>query len=602
MRLGKFGFLPAAAASLVLLSCASAADRLQPPRSAVEVRLDDIASLLHDDPERAIHLLGSFGARYGGEGAAAGELDAETARRSEELFKAATAALQSKRDAAADERRWNDAASLTRSLMALGNGETGSRLADYRLSEARDLLAKGEDLAAFLAAAEAHRVRPLSAADAAAFLERAVAARQRRTAAFFLAAAVAAGASPSADARAYCEGRDSPSEMIKGVATVWVDRGIKIERGRGSPDRVIGSAFFVDKGGLLVTNYHVISSEVDPAYEGYSRLYIRLGDAASPRLPAKVVGWDRAMDLAVLKADVVPGYVFSVLDGVAPTVGSKVYAIGSPGGLEKTVTAGIVSAAGRRFLQIGDVVQIDAAVNHGNSGGPVVDEDGRLAGVVFAGIEQFEGLNFAVPSARLAAALPAMLRGGKAERPWLGLALSEERDDVQIVYVAPGTPASDQLVAENVSLVALGDLEVSARRGAGITALQDALYSRTPGELVALRTSDGKSRIVATSARPPLPLVAAAKVDTRERVAAPLFGLILAPGGSPSSFSVKRVLRGSVADEAGLSENDPISIRRFRIDEESGIAAMEVSVKKRRMGYLETTMSLPALVDSPDTL
>jgi hypothetical protein len=91
-------------------------------------------------------------------------------------------------------------------------------------------------------------------------------------------------------------------------------------------------------------------------------------------------------------------------------------------------------------------------------------------------------------------------------------------------------------------------------------------------------------------------------VDTRERVAAPLFGLILAPGGSPSSFSVKRVLRGSVADEAGLSENDPISIRRFRIDEESGIAAMEVSVKKRRMGYLETTMSLPALVDSPDTL
>jgi S1-C subfamily serine protease len=187
------------------------------------------------------------------------------------------------------------------------------------------------------------------------------------------------------------------------------------------------------------------------------------------------------MDLAVLKADVVPGYVFSVLDGVEPTVGSKVYAIGSPGGLEKTVTAGIVSAAGRRFLQIGDVVQIDAAVNHGNSGGPVVDEDGRLSGVVFAGIEQFEGLNFAVPSARLAAALPAMLRGGKAERPWLGLALSEERDEVQIVYVAPGTPASDQLVAENVSLVALGDLEVSVRSGAGITALQDALYSRKPG-------------------------------------------------------------------------------------------------------------------------
>jgi S1-C subfamily serine protease len=604
MRLNKMGVVIASlAAASFVLSCVSAAEKLQPPRSAMDVRLDDVAALVSKDPERAIHLLGAFGIRYGVGSVATVESGTEADDRATELFAEAVSSLRALRDAAVAERRWEDAASLSRSLMALGTDDSTRTLADYRLEDARDLLAKGEDLAAFLAAAEVQHSKPLSAPDALAFLKRAVDARQRRSAAFFLAAAEASGASVPASLREYATVRDSPSDMIKGVATVWVDRGIKIEKGRGSPDRVIGSAFFVDAKGLLVTNYHVISSEVDPEYEGYSRLFIRLGDATSPRLSAKVVGWDRAMDLAVLKADIVPEYVFSVLDGVAPTVGSRVYAIGSPAGLEKTVTAGIVSAAGRRFLQIGDVVQIDAAVNHGNSGGPVVDEEGRLSGVVFAGIEQFEGLNFAVPSARLAAALPAMLRGGKAERPWLGLALAENRDGVEIIYVAPGTPASDQLVAENIDLVSLNGVDSSVRNGLGIVALQDSLFTRRPGELVALRTSDGQRRILATTARPPLPLAAAAKMDSRERVAAPLFGLILTPGGTgASSFSVKKVLRGSIADEAGLSENDPVSIRSLRIDEKAGFASIEVSVKKKRMGYLETTMSLPTLLDSPDTL
>ncbi|OHE62247.1 MAG: hypothetical protein A2Y36_16080 [Treponema sp. GWA1_62_8] len=391
--------------------------------------------------------------------------------------------------------------------------------------------------------------------------------------------------------------------MIRGVATVWVDRGIRIEKGLGLPDRVIGSAFFVDKRGLLVTNYHVIASEVDPEYEGYSRLYVRLGDDASARIPAKVVGWDRALDLAVLKVELVGEYVFSLLGGANPLVGDRVFAIGSPAGLEKTVTAGIVSAAGRRFLQLGDALQIDAAVNHGNSGGPVVDEKGRTVGVVFAGIEQFEGINFAVPARRLAAALPAMTRGGKAERPWLGLTVDEGRNGVQIIYVAPGTPAADQLFTEGLFLKSVGGVLLDAK--SLIPEAQDILFPRRPGELVAVELSDGKRLVLAVAARPPLPLVTAAKVDSRERMAAPLFGLILSPAsgsGLAPSFSVKKVLRGSVADEAGLSENDPVEIRGFSMDEENGIALLDLFVKKRRMGYLETMMRLPALLDSPDTL
>jgi hypothetical protein len=337
---------------------------------------------------------------------------------------------------------------------------------------------------------------------------------------------------------------------------------------------------------------------------------IRLGDSSSSRIPARVIGWDKALDLALIKAEISAEYVFSVVDRVIPQVGDTVLAIGSPGGLEKTVTMGIVSALSRRFLQIGDVIQIDAAVNHGNSGGPVVDTSGRLVGIVFAGIEQFPGLNFAVPAERLAAALPAMIKGGRAERPWLGLTVAETGSGAEIVYTAPLTPASDQQILEGSYIRSINGVELSAPQGLLIPALQDILFRARPGELVALETSAKKEGpleryVLMTVPRPEVPLAEAVRLDSRERMAAPLFGLILAPtvgkAFSPS-YLVKKVIRGSIADEAGLSEEDPVSIRGFSVEEKDGYVLMEINVKKRRTGYMETTMQLPALLDSPDTL
>ncbi|MDR2746276.1 MAG: trypsin, partial [Treponema sp.] len=125
------------------------------------------------------------------------------------------------------------------------------------------------------------------------------------------------------------------------------------------------------------------------------------------------------------------------------------------------------------------------------------------------------------------------------------------------------------------------------------------------GELVAVETSDGVRRVLRTEKRPEIPLANAAKVDSRERMAAPLFGLILSPTVGnmfSASYLIKRVVRGSIADEAGLSEQDPVSIRGLKIEEKEGYALLDIYVKKRRMGYLETSMQLPALLDSPDTL
>ncbi|MDR2246397.1 MAG: S1C family serine protease [Treponema sp.] len=576
-------------------------------QSTSEFRLMDIEKLAGEDPVKALHQIGTYQVLYG-EGSPLNEgRDPELARRIAGLEEEATARLKAAQAKAVEEKRWDEAASFARSLSSLGIAvENTGMEPDFLLAEAKEKLVAGNDLSAFLGAVRAHELKPLEAEDALLFLERAVAVKQRRTAAFFLAALDAAGnGSVPLALRTYAEGRDSVSEMIKGVATVIVDRGYRIERGMGVPDKVLGSAFFVDAAGYLITNYHVIASEVDPAYEGYSRMTIRLGDSTSAPIPAQVVGWDKALDLALIKAGITPEYVFPVVDRIIPNVGDTVYAIGSPGGLEKTVTAGIVSALGRRFLQIGDVIQIDAAVNHGNSGGPVMDMAGRLVGIVFAGIENYPGINFAVPAERLAAALPAMIAGGRAERPWLGLTVSETAQGAEIIYVAPFTPAAERQIPEGICIMSINGEAVTASQGALIPTLQDVLFPGRPGELVALETSDGVRRVMMTVARPDLPLAAAAKMDTRERLAAPLFGLILTPskgGAFSSSYLVKKVVRGSIADEAGLSEQDPISIRGFKLQEKEGYVLLDINVKKRRMGYLETSMRLPAMLDSPNTL
>ena len=590
----------------------SAARKLAQPKSVKDFRLDDISKYVNEDPAKAIQLLEVYEIIYGPGSRYPDGTDPEVRSRLDTLRQEATEGLRTAQLKAIEEKRWTDAASLARSLSHLGvDVESTGEEPDLVLEYAKEQLSKGNNLPAFLAAVQAHRLKPLTYEDALPFLEKAVEVKQRRTAAFFLNIINGMEGSPelSPELKTYAQGRDTASDMVKGVATVWIDRGMRIEKGRGIPDRVLGSAFFVDASGLLITNHHVITSEVDPTYEGYSRMYIRLGDSTSPRVPAKVIGWDKAMDLALIKTELTPEYVYSVVDWVIPNVGETVYAIGSPGGLEKTVTQGIVSALGRRFLQIGDVIQIDAAVNHGNSGGPVVDMEGRLVGIVFAGIEYYQGLNFAVPAERLAAALPAMIAGGKAERPWLGLSLSETSSGAEIIYVAPSTPAAEQQIKEGSIIKTINGEAVTASQGALIPALQDRLFPLSTGELVSLELSDPEGNltkyILSLAPRPPLPMAEAAKKDSRERIAAPLFGLVLAPQGGGKVFTtyqVKKVVRGSIADEAGLSESDPVSIRGFRIFEKDGYALLDIDVKKRRMGYLEASMRLPALLDTPDTL
>lgn len=388
------------------------------------------------------------------------------------------------------------------------------------------------------------------------------------------------------------------TDMIQGTVTIWVNRGIKVESGVGYPDRVIGSGFFIDKRGYLLTNYHVISSEVDPEYEGFSRLYIKMSDDPETKMPAKVIGYDRIFDIALLKVEVAPDFVFSLSDERDFLPGEQLFAIGSPVGLENTVTSGIVSARGRRFLQLGDAIQVDVPVNAGNSGGPLIDSEGKLVGVIFAGIEQFEGINFAIPAYWVHLILPKLYSEGEVIHPWLGAAVKEHDEGLEIVYVLPGEAASSAGLRQ-------GDILLSFNGTAytGLKEIQYEIISHSPNTLVAIswkRDEKEMNGYFNLRERPYRPMDVALKRDTVENLVVPLFGMKLEETDSVfwrPNYTVQRVYKGSIADETGLTKDDPVSIQRWKINEEYRVAILQLYVMKRTAGFLERAVQLAAYLE-----
>jgi serine protease Do len=391
----------------------------------------------------------------------------------------------------------------------------------------------------------------------------------------------------------------SVDRMVSGTVTIWVNRGIKIEGGMGYPDRVIGSGFFIDERGYLLTNYHVVASEVDPEYEGYSRLYIRLSERVEDRIPAKVVGYDRIFDLALVKADVDPRFIFSYGGSADLKVGGRIIAIGSPAGLENTVTSGIVSATGRRFLQMGDAIQVDVPINYGNSGGPLLDESGKLVGIVFAGIEQFEGVNFAIPFDWVEKMLPRLYAGEEAGHPWLGAAVQEVDKGLEVIYTVPDSPVYRAGLRE-------GDI-IESLNGESYTKIgeiQAALLDLDYPVLVTLRWKrEGESLqgAVSLAERPYSPIEESLEKDLRDNVLLPLFGMKIERTSRflwRANYSVRRVLPGSIADETGLSKDDPLSIQGWELDTENRYALLRIYVKKRKSGFMESIVQLAAYLET----
>jgi serine protease Do len=196
------------------------------------------------------------------------------------------------------------------------------------------------------------------------------------------------------------------------------------------PSYRVGSGFIVDKSGYIVTNYHVVSDA--------SRITVKL--ESGEEFAAKVVGTDEETDIAVLKIDTGKDLpVVKLGNSDKAEVGDWVLAIGSPFGLARTVTAGIVSQTKRETPSSNyqKFIQTDAAINLGNSGGPLVNMDGEVIGVnsqIATSTGDYNGIGLALPSNDVAYIYDEIVKNGKVRRGYLGVVLESVKTEYAKVY------------------------------------------------------------------------------------------------------------------------------------------------------------------------
>jgi S1-C subfamily serine protease len=211
--------------------------------------------------------------------------------------------------------------------------------------------------------------------------------------------------------------------------------------------RGTGSGFLVRADGLVVTNQHVVA--------GASKLRVTLSDGR--KLDGRVVGTDAVTDLALVQVDGSGFPVLALADPASLRVGQFVVAMGSPLGLEQTVTWGLLSAINRHLSYNARLtfLQTDAPINPGNSGGPLLNMRGQVIGVNTAVARRSQGIGFAISVGTLQTVLPQLERTGHAAHAWLGISVGQAADGSVIVgEVAPDGPAAraglqvgDRLVA-----------------------------------------------------------------------------------------------------------------------------------------------------------
>lgn len=290
-----------------------------------------------------------------------------------------------------------------------------------------------------------------------------------------------------------------PDGSIAAVAAAVLPTVVQIEESDGRGGGGTGSGFVLRGDGYILTNNHVVAG----AATGGGSLTVRFQDGTS--VPARIVGRDTSYDLAVVKVDRtgLPVATLGNSDGVR--VGDTTIAIGSPLGLEGTVTSGIVSALNRPVTAGGsgdnsfiNAIQTDAAINPGNSGGPLVDAQGKVIGVnsAIASLGQTQGgpqsgsigLGFAIPVNQAKRVAEEIISTGRSSHPVIG---------VQVDLTYPGPGASIQAVtpggpAEAAGLKA-GDVIVSVngRVISDSTELIVAIRSYAPGDTVTLGVKSG---------------------------------------------------------------------------------------------------------------
>jgi 2-alkenal reductase len=265
---------------------------------------------------------------------------------------------------------------------------------------------------------------------------------------------------------------------------------------------VSGSGVFISDQGYILTNNHVV--------EGTKEVYIVLSDGTQEK--AVIVGTDLYSDLAVLKTDAKAPAVATLGNSDLLNPGESVIAIGSPlGNFKNTVTVGVVSATGRSIdtgngYQIEDLIQTDAAINHGNSGGPLMNLAGEVIGINTLVVRNTnsgdvaEGLGFAVPVNTARAVAEQIIQKGYFSRPFMGIRFQQVTPNIAAAYnlpaqwgvyiteVSQNSPASEAGLQQGDIITKIGDVEIDETHS-----YINTLFNFKPGDQVTLGVMrDGK--------------------------------------------------------------------------------------------------------------
>jgi len=338
----------------------------------------------------------------------------------------------------------------------------------------------------------------------------------------------------------------------------------------------LGSGFIMDREGYIVTNNHVI--------ENADQIKVKLSN--EKEYDAKVVGRDPKTDLALIKIEASDELVpLKMGNSDALQVGTWVVAIGSPFGLEQTVTAGIVSAKGRTIGAgpYDDFIQTDASINPGNSGGPLLNMKGEVVGINTAIVASGQGIGFAIPVNLARGIVDQLIKDGEVTRAWLGVAIQDvtpelaeyysvkDQKGVFVTEVYKGEPADKGGIKPSDIIIAVDGKTVSSTRGLSRTIASSPIGKEIPIAVV----RDGKEKTVQVelAKRMDSKLMAKQKLDSTDEFGLKLSELkpdIARNLGFPKSEKgvlVTHVKPGSKGALAGIHRGDLVKeVNRTTVD------------------------------------
>jgi serine protease Do len=325
--------------------------------------------------------------------------------------------------------------------------------------------------------------------------------------------------------------------------------------GREHKERSLGSGFIIDPEGYIVTNNHVVADA--------DQIKVKLSN--NKEFDAQIVGRDPKTDLALIKIeDASDLHALPLGDSENTKVGTWVVAIGSPFGLEQTVTAGIVSAK-ERIIGAGpydDFIQTDASINPGNSGGPLLNLKGQVVGINTAIVARGQGIGFAIPINMAKRVVAQLKERGEVTRGWLGVQIRDLDESLSSYYklkpfsgvfvekVVPGDPADQAGIQASDIIISVDGQAVSSGRELANIVANTQVGQKTKVRLI----RDGKKRTIAVKV------------------------------AKQSDDKVQMASKQSEHDELGLEVTELTSerARQFGLDEEdTGVLVIEVEQNSR---------------------